>query len=72
MNADHTAAKSHELKRVSPEPGREQTASGQKGAGKKGAAKSCHCSDLLDGALNDTFPGSDPVSITQPVGEQLE
>ena len=39
MNADHTAAKSHELKRVSPEPGREQTASGQKGAGKKGAAE---------------------------------
>jgi hypothetical protein len=68
MNSDHVAAKSRESKRAFPEPGQDRKVADQK----RDAGESRHYSDLLDAALDDTFPGSDAVSITQPVGKQSE
>lgn len=72
MDSDGSGGKNREPDRAS-KPDRELTAfTAEKRAAEKRAAGERHWSDLLDDALNDTFPGSDPVSITQPTGEESE
>jgi hypothetical protein len=73
MDSDGSAGKNREPDRAFPKPDPERTAfTAEKRAAEKRAAGERHWSDLLDDALNDTFPGSDPVSITQPTGEESE
>jgi hypothetical protein len=68
MNSDCSAGKSHEPDRGFAKPHREDASNVEKRA----AGERRHRSDLLDDALKDTFPGSDPVSITQPTGEESQ
>lgn len=68
MSSDNIAATRRHPKPTLPEPDQKRKALEQQHA----AEENGHGSDLLDEALNDTFPGSDPVSITQPVGEQCK